>query len=319
MNGQLNLTNLLDAQELARCIDDAFGKKDDLNELRGAQVLFSPNENMVPLNGWFNIEKAKVNMIDRCSKKLYVASIDSSSIFLADTPDGSIYAAKCGIAIAYDSKQVMHFKIGPTLFYINEANVALLDHDMVKRMIRVKVERALQKKLANTLRDAIILIDGSLKISIFEDNENHLTSIINDCKDNNNILIGISKVTRLKAVERLLSLLSNTKDACYLDITPILRSYISNLLGNQLLVKLSRDGLVLRLDIINEPDKLSLLCSNDMLHNGYPETLRLAHHLSVFTKTEVLATISIISSRFNICEIDGYDARRMLLGKIGGK
>jgi hypothetical protein len=85
------------------------------------------------------------------------------------------------------------------------------------------------------------------------------------------------------------------------------------------LVKLS-NGLVLRADTINEPNRsLSLLLSNDSLHNGYPETLRLAHHLSVFTKTDVLATMSIISSRFNLKEIDGCDARRVLLGKIGAR
>ena len=320
MNTQLNLPDLLDAQGLAKCIDDALNsKRDRLNELEGSQILFAPNEDLTPINGWSNIDKANLVAIDKRDETCHVAAVDSSAIFIADTPNGSIYAAKSGIAIAYNRKPLMHFKIGPTLLYINEdriSKLAMLDHNIAKRLIRIKVERALQNKLAESLKDSIILVDGSLKISLFEDNINHLTNIIENCKDNGNMLIGISKVSRLKLIERLVSLL---EDGTYLDITPIIRSYVSNLTGNQLLIKLNT-GLVLRADIIDDPKQsLSLLVSNDSLHNGYPETLRLAHHLSVFTKTEVLATMSIISSRFNVNEVDGCDARSILLGKIGAR
>ena len=320
MNTQLNLPDLLDAQGLAKCIDDALNsKRDTLNELEGSQILFAPNEDLMPINGWSNIDKADLVAIDKRDETCHVAAVDSSAIFIADTPNGSIYAAKSGIAIAYNRKPLMHFKIGPTLLYMNEdriSKLAMLDHNIAKRLIRMKVERALQNKLAESLKDSIILVDGSLKISLFEDNINHLTNIIENCKDNGNMLIGISKVSRLKLIERLVSLL---EDRTYLDITPIIRSYVSNLTGNQLLIKLNA-GLVLRADIIDDPKQsLSLLVSNDSLHNGYPETLRLAHHLSVFTKTEVLATMSIISSRFNVNEVDGCDARSILLGKIGAR
>ncbi|GIU72650.1 MAG: hypothetical protein KatS3mg003_2129 [Candidatus Nitrosocaldaceae archaeon] len=323
MNTQLNLPDL-DMQELAKCIEDALNnRRDSFNGLEGSQVLFDPNETLTPLNGWNNLCNANIKDIDASDKASQIAAVDSSAIFIADTPNGSIYAAKSGIAIAYNKKSIMHFKIGPTLLYINESyqninKLALLDHSIVKRMIRIKVERALQNKLAESLSNTIILVDGSLKVSLFEDNINHLTKIVDNCNANENILVGISKVSRLKLVERLISSLNNHNKPCYLNISHILRSYISNLIGEQLLIRLSKNGLVLRADIINNIEQvLSLLLSNDSLHNGYPETLRLAHHLSVFTKTEVLATIGIISSRFNLNEIDGCDARKVLLGKIG--
>lgn len=310
MNTQLNLP-LLDARDLVECIDNAL-KKGNLSELEKSEILFDPEENLSPLNGWSSSRKINPISIERYDKKVSIASVDSSVIFLASTSSGSLYASKCGIAIAYDGKQLMHFKIGPSLFYINE-KVGSLDHNMAKRMIRVRVERAIQSKLANTLSNTLILIDGTLKASIFE-YENTLLGIFEGCRAHNNKIIGISKVSRLKIVERLVSLLS--EDSCYIDISSILRSYINNLYGKQLLVRLSKDGLVLRADVIDESD-LSLLISNDVLHNGYPQTLRLAHHLSIFTKTEILAMISIIASRFKTSEVNGCNLRSMLLGRIG--
>ncbi len=321
MNGQLNLPELLDVQELVRSIEDALrNKKDAFNELEGSEILFSPEENLRPLKGWSNIIEKELIPINNNNNSCYIASIDSSSTFIAETPKGSVYATKAGIAIAYNKRPTMHFKIGPMLLYINElpysGKIALLDHDMVKRMIRVRIERLLQYKLSDTLRNSIILIDGSLKISLFEDKQYNLINIIDKCKENGNKLVGISKVTRLKLIEKFISLFNNTEPS-YLIITEILRNYISNLLGNQLLIKLSKDGLVLRADTIDKPEYvLPLISSNDTLHHGYPETLRLAHHLSVFSKPEILAIISIISSRFKINEVDGCDIRKIILGKV---
>ncbi|MEM2855811.1 MAG: DNA double-strand break repair nuclease NurA [Candidatus Nitrosocaldaceae archaeon] len=312
MNTQLNLP-ILDAKDLVECIDNAL-KRNKLKDLERSEILFNPEENLSPLNGWSNDINVNVKHIKSEDRKHIIAAVDSSAIFLADTAEGSLYASKCGISIAYDCKQITHFKIGPILFYLNENSITL-DYSMIKRMIRVRVERALQKKLANTLDNAIILVDGSLKSSIFE-NDNSIPSILDDCKEYNNTLIGISKVSRLKLIEKLISSF-HKRDACYIDISSILRAYISNLYGKQLLVKLSKDGLVLRADVINEND-LSLLIRNDILHNGYPQTLRLAHHLSVFTRIEVIATISMISSKFKTSEIDSCNLRNVLLGKIGG-
>ncbi len=320
LNGQLNLPELLDVKELVRSIEEAVkNKKDMFNELEGSEILFSPEENRRPLKGWSDILDRKLIPIDNYNSSCYIASIDSSSVFIADTPKGSLYATKAGIAIASNRRALMHFKIGPILLYINELSykkIAFLDHDIMKRMIRVRTERVLQHKLADTLRDSIILIDGSLKISLFEDREYNLMNIIERSRANNNKLIGISKVTRLKLIERFISLF-NKSEPSYLIITEILRNYISNLVGNQLLVKLNRDGLVLRIDTLDDPNYvLPLLSSNDILHHGYPETLRLAHHISIFSKIEILAIISIISSRFKINEVDGYDIRKIILGKM---
>jgi len=322
MNGQLNLPELLDAQELIRSIEDSLrNKKDTFNELEGSEILFSPEENLRPLKGWSNIlDKELIPINNNSNNSCYISSIDSSSTCIAETPKGSVYATKAGIAIAYNKKPTMHFKIGPMLLYINElphsGNIALLDQDMVKRMIRVRIERLLQYKLSDALRNSIILIDGSLKISLFEDKQYNLINIIDKCKENGNKLVGISKVTRLKLIEKFISLFNNAEPS-YLIITEILRNYISNILGNQLLVKLSKDGLVFRADIIDSPEYvLPLISSNDALRHGYPETLRLAHHLSTFSKTEILAIISIISSRFNINEVDGCDIRKIILGKV---
>ena len=47
----------------------------------------------------------------------------SSSVKLAETEDGSVYGIKCGVATSYAGHNLMHFKIGPVLFYLSEKTI----------------------------------------------------------------------------------------------------------------------------------------------------------------------------------------------------
>jgi hypothetical protein len=49
---------------------------------------------------------------------------------------------------------------------------------------------------------------------------------------------------------------------------------------------------------------------------GYPETLRLAHHISTFTSTEVTCLRSHILNNYDVMELAADDIRRSLLGSI---
>jgi hypothetical protein len=302
-----------------------------LDALIGKQVVFSPDEKeFSPMEGWEPKNyHADIRPIIGIDEPTPVAAVDSSCVFIGDTAEGSIYSAKCGLALSFLGKPVMHFKIGPMIFYINDdavrssnldcklAKFALFDTSAAKRMIRVRVERVIQNEISKFLANAVILVDGSLKSSVFEDRDNGFKHILQICKTNNNYLVGISKTTKLKVLEQLASLLIQKNNSCYINVETIVKNLISNVIGRPLLAKFSNNGLVLRADVLDEPtESLGRLLTNDALSHGYPETLRLAHHVSIFTKTDISCIRSFIISKFNIREMMYEDVRRTLLGSL---
>jgi hypothetical protein len=258
-----------------------------------------------------------------------VAAIDSSSIKLAETEEGSLYGVKCGVAIAYGGKALMHFKIGPMLFYLGESTIheseledrltrlILFDEDLAKRLVRVRAERAVQKKLACHFTNSIILVDGSLKASMFEDKERSLAKIAESCVLRRNMMIGISKGTKLKVLDRAAAPLTKVPGPAFIEVDVIIKSLVRNTVGNNLMVKLEKNSPVLRADIIGDKsESLGMLLGNDPIASGYPETLRLAHYVSTFTRTEITCLRSHVLNSYNVIELAADDIRRTLLGSI---
>ncbi|NMJ86305.1 MAG: hypothetical protein EX285_00395 [Thaumarchaeota archaeon] len=334
MHTQLNLPtqlDMIDLNDITHRFDEAINVilEPKLDALLGKQILFSSDEKEFrPLEGWDSKKYfTNINIINAIDETAIVAAIDSSCLFIGETADGSIYSAKCGLALAYRGKPIMHFKIGPMLFYINEDSVVssninkklwkfvLFDTATAKRMIRVRIERLLQNEVCRLLTNTIILVDGSLKRSIFEDKQNSFNNILQNCEVNKNKLLGISKTTKFKILDQFASSLMRNKDACYVDVSSIVNSLTRNVIGKPLLVKLNNNGLILRIDVLKDPrESLGRLVTNDVITNGYPETLRLAHHISIFTRTDVICLKSFILSKFGMKEMMCEDVRGTLLG-----
>lgn len=306
-----------------------------LDVLKGKKIVFCyDDKKMMPVDGWgmrsdpYNT--TTVTTIRPIKENALVAAIDSSSIKLAETEDGSLYAIKCGVATAYASHTLMHFKIGPVLFYLSEKTVheseleerlsklVLLDDDLAKRLIRVRVERAVQKEIASHFTNSIILVDGSLKASIFEERGRSIRKISESSVLRKNMLVGISKTTRLKALDRAAAPLTKVPGPAYIEVDDIIKSLIRNIIGSNLMVKLEKGSSpILRADIVGDiSQSLGMLLGNDVVAGGYPETLRLAHHISTFTSTEVTCLRSHILNNYDVTELAAEDIRRTLLGSI---
>jgi hypothetical protein len=306
-----------------------------LDVLKGKKIVFCyDDKKMMPVDGWgmrsdpYNT--TTVTTIRPIKENALVAAIDSSSIKLAETEDGSLYAIKCGVATAYASHTLMHFKIGPVLFYLSEKTVheseleerlsrlVLLDDDLAKRLIRVRVERAVQKEIASHFTNSIILVDGSLKASIFEERDRSIRKISESSVLRKNMLVGISKSTRLKALDRAAAPLTKVPEPAYIEVDDIIKSLIRNTIGSNLMVKLEKGSSpILRADIVGDTSQsLGMLLGNDVVAGGYPETLRLAHHISTFTSTEVTCLRSHILNNYDVTELAAEDIRRTLLGSI---
>jgi len=305
-----------------------------LEQLRGKKIVFSHDDKkMIPVDGWGLKSNpycaTTVTTVRPIKENAMVAAIDSSSVKLAETEEGSLYGIKCGVAMAYGGKALMHFKIGPVLFYLGEstihdselderlARLVLFDDDLAKRLVRVRAERAVQKELASHFTNSIILVDGSLKVSLFEDRERSLGKIAESCVLRRNMMIGISKGTKLKALERAAAPLTKVPGPAYIEVDVIIKSLIRNTIGSNLMVKLEKSSPVLRADIIGDKsESLGMLLGNDPVASGYPETLRLAHYISTFTSTEMTCLRSHVLNSYDVTELAADDIRRTLLGSI---
>ncbi len=326
----LSLRDLDIGESVSKCL----APKLDL--LKGEKIVFCyDDKKMMPIDGWGMranpYSNAIITTIRPIKENALVAAIDSSSIKLAETEDGSLYGIKCGVATAYAGHTLMHFKIGPGLFYLSEKTVheseleerlsrlVLLDDDLAKRLIRIRVERAVQKEIASHFTNSIILVDGSLKASIFEERDCRISKISESSVLRKNMLIGISKSTKLKALVRAAAPLTKVPGPAYIEVEDIIKSLIRNTIGSNLMVKLEKGSgsPILRADIVGDVSlSLGMLLGNDVLAGGYPETLRLAHHISTFTNTEVTCLRSHILNNYQVTELAAEDIRRTLLGAI---
>lgn len=304
-----------------------------LDELRGKKILFSSDDKtLVPVGGWGARPQsycATITTFRPIRENTMVAAIDSSSIKVAETEEGALYAIKCGVAMAYGGAALMHFKIGPMLFYLSESTVfdselddrlarlVLADSDVARRLVRVRAERAIQHELSQHMRNSIILVDGSLRTSVFEDRNRSMARIAENCVLHKNLIAGISKHTKLKVLERAAAPLAKVPGPAYIDVDVIIKSLVRGSVGNNMMAKLDKSTPVLRVDVVGDREQaLGRLLGNDPIAGGYPETLRLAHHISTFTGTEATCLRSHVLNNYEVTELAADDIRHTLLGSV---
>jgi hypothetical protein len=342
MHTQINLVqDSLEWKRLEDLLEPSVGQCLSLNLtnfLSGRQIIFSNGESrLVPIQGWTCKNKhscTALTAIQPLKEETTIVAIDSSSIQVAETEEGILYAVKSGIAIATQGQTQAHFKIGPILFYLSEdtlkhseldhriTKLILFDNESAKRLIRVKVERAIQLELSRHFTGAILLVDGSLRSSIFEHRSHMLKKIVENCALYKNTVAGISKSTKIRILDKISLPLTKIKGPGYIDVNLIIKSLVRSTIGDSLLVKFgnSYTSPILRLDIVtadgNKDMSLGKILGNDSIARGYPESLQLAHHISTFTGTEVSCLKSHVLNKYDVVEIASEDIRKKLLGSI---
>jgi hypothetical protein len=143
-----------------------------------------------------------------------------------------------------------------------------------------------------------------------------------------NLVIAISKNTQLRIHDKsITALLEQNSEPCLLDVDKRIRrqfpAHQIQFLGRVFVGKLARLGFPFRIDIDREvPTEQSVtgirqLTGTDIVDQGYPETLRVAHILSTFTAGDVLAIQSLAASRFGIQLLPKFALRRSLFGPFG--
>jgi len=268
-----------------------------------------------------------------------IAAIDTSTIKLGELEDGSLCAIR-GVCAFLQDHRYRYVRYGPLLFSISsiravedfaELGIAPTMNDLnvecLLRRVRDTFERWLQFSLNQMLSNAIILLDGSLTSGTLEPS-GELERIINAARQGKNLIIAISKSTRLRIGEKSITgLLEKSKNPCVLDVDEqVVRQFSSHplrFLGRVFVGKLAEPGFPFRMDVDRQANAETMLdgfrelIGTEIVDQGYPETLRLAHILSTFTATDVLALQAFAASSFGIQLIPKTVLRRSLFGPFG--
>ena len=270
-----------------------------------------------------------------------VVGIDTSSIKLGELSGGVLCALR-GAVVILEEKRYRFVRYGPFVFslgcndrivqrsfaelglpFSGEPNV----ESLLKR-VRNLLERWLQFSVSSSVSNALVLIDGSLTAGTPDNPSKELHRILEVARRSGSTLIAISKKTKLRIRdEALTELLQHEPSACLLDVdsevTDQFPPYPVQFLGRVFVAKLAKFGFPFRIDIDREipsadaVKEFEQLAGTDIVDQGYPETLRMAHVLSTFTATDVLAMQAFAVTELGVQMVPKFALRHSLFGPFG--
>jgi len=331
LNKQLNV--ILSSPAVNRFAELSTNSFSDLDGKR--IILVRRGEDLEPIKGWRTAgEPAEIHPIQSKGRRRNVAAIDSSVIEVAETDDGAVYAAKASLAFNIGGVK-NSVVVGPSIIYVGDDSVQTLlgllekpvprrlvmsDSGMAMRLIRVLMERTLAHEISTSLEQGLLLLDGSLKPSLFEPRGSSLRALVEGYDGELGVLAGIAKSTKLKVLQGIESqLFEDGVPPSYVEVTQHVRLFVADLLGRSFLSKLSQGGIPFRVDITRREDPdvvLSTVAESDLLVRGYPETLRAAHFLSIFSDAEEAAVKGQLARRARITVLPSDSLRKTVLGPL---
>ena len=313
---------LLDS--LAREFEDAFQSLSSSaeRELAGKSFVFSRyGRELYPY-----FEATDANLVPGCIIPLKegrpVASVDSTCVLVGETSQGALYAARTAVGVSYGGALCRFFRLGPILVYASsqglsgllphvpstELDMMLSDKAIAERFIRNTVERRVVEALSAGDGESIIMADGSLKHPL-----SHLSSPGFLRGRPGRTVVGFSKSSNLILSEDSASALASSPVPSY--------HVLEGGVAKTVLAKFTPDGLVFRLDVSGpEPVEATLgrILWNDAFSSGYPDSLKIAHHLSIFSRADDQALKAFVAKRFRVRQLHTFPLRKIALGSFKG-
>lgn len=326
MNSQLNVaaTVSLDSLEL---LAKEFRKQFDLSSeviherLSGRRFVFNRDgKETYPFDDW-EAGEGEATAMPVLEEAVTIASTDSSCILLGETSDSSVYAVRAAVCFALQGAVRGYFRVGPLVVHLSakgscglpgtiegyELRIALSDHLIAERIIRNTIEKRILASLLSFPQRMVVMADGSLKHPL----DSYPELLFRDGESGSS-LVGISKTSALISSNKLAAVVSKAQGPSY--------ALVEDGLIHTLLAKFAKDGLVFRVDLARAhgrvPQTLGMVLCNDNFAAGYPESLRVAHHLSVFSRSEVMALKAYITNRYSLKELRSFGLRRIALGGL---
>jgi hypothetical protein len=272
-----------------------------------------------------------------------IAACDTSTIKIGETSTGILIATR-GANVWKQHKNYKYTRLGPFIFHITDENKKEV-YDALERAcfsfahkqtqscvnllqnptrVASLLERWLQATLSRTVSDGLILFDGSLTAGTADTPVERLKQTLANAREYKNAVLAFSKITNLRINGYLITDIQLQRRNPYLLETSGLRPKPPIVvLGDVYVAKLSNCSYAFRLDIDKENsyeqriEAVERLLGNDILTQGYPETLRLAHILCTFTANEVIAMQHCIALKYGLKIINRPDMHKILFGPYG--
>jgi len=268
-----------------------------------------------------------------------IIGIDVSSIKIGTTNAGAIYAVR-GTIVLRISGEYRYLRFGPLPFHVTGENIHKIFKELSKDFLSKSsisqiepqkqlcnlVERWLQAQVAHLAKESILLWDGSLAAGVSKSSAAALSKILKTARENSNVTMAISKDTTLRFLDqKITDLLARYESPCLFEIDSLPSSpqNFMKLLGRVYVAKLAKRGCAFRLDIdrsISREESIASvekLLGNEIVYQGYPETLRLAHIYSTFTASDVIGIGRFLVRRYGLRLIPKYNMHRTLFGPYG--
>jgi hypothetical protein len=300
------------------------------------------SEDRLDLGSALTTSGMKRSLIQPRRDPVQIAACDASSVKIGETEAGMIFAIRA-VAVWRNPGKTFFTRWGPLLFHIansDERPDRIRDEESrifgglsvntlrVLTRLRNHVERWAQEVLSETVKDGVVLFDGSLTAGTPDNPASRVNRILSTTRAHNSVVLALSKSTQLTVGgKNILSFFDSDKTPHTLDITPIVEreypAYPVRFLGRVCVVKFSPEGFLFRLDIDREADEesaqlaLDRVAGSDVILHGYPETLRLAHIYSTFTANEILAIQRFVAATHRVTLQPRPSLRRSLFGPFG--
>jgi hypothetical protein len=318
-----NESSVLDS--LAKEFEEAFAELSENaeRELSGRRFAFSRyGRELYPY-----FEETDATLVPGCiipvKEGRPVASVDSTCMLLGETSQGALYAARTAVGVSFEGSLRRFFRLGPILVYASasgltgmgsrpsspEFSMILSDHALAERVIRNSIERRVVDALMAGDEELIVMADGSLKHPLGQ-----FSGGAPRKWKSKSCVVGFSKSSNLIFSEEAVGVLSKSEVPSYYKVGdgPI----------KTVLAKFSSDGLVFRLDLSEETEPMEVILGrimyNDAFASGYPDSLKVAHHLSVFSNAEDQALKAFVTRRFRLRQLPTFSLRTIALGSFKG-
>ncbi len=284
----------------------------------------------------------RVERIEPIPSNRPIIAVDTSTIRIGELADGALCAIR-GTLVALENGRYRYAKYGPFIFSIGYNTPTSLqdfatlgippftgepDVDSLLKRIRNVLERWLQFNASLSITSGFILFDGSLTAGTPDNPYRELRRILENARRSGSTVLAISKKTKLRVSNQpLTQLLDGEPEPCIMEVDEQVAEqfppYPVRFLGRVFVGKLARSGFPFRMDVdreVSRPETLRAfreLAGTDIVDQGYPETLRLAHILSTFTASDVLAMQAFAAATFGVQLLPKLALRRSLFGPFG--
>jgi len=316
------------------------------------ETTLNPTEEITPTFQGQTTLKLRTTQLKPTPSPHPVIAIDVSSIKIGETQAGILLALRAATIWKQTGSGYRYLRFGPFPFHITEENKqeihALFNQysqdqnetgnphphshtttpsliNMQTRMTTI-LERWLQTQIANQTQNSLILLDGSLTAGTNDTPITIMAQLLETARNRHNTILAITKATRLRLNGHpLTDLINKSKPPCLLqtDLAPATAYQHIHFLGNIYVARLSPSPYAFRLDIDQKTpttqavEAVEHLIANDLVLDGYPETLRLAHIYSTFTANEVIGIQRFLAQTHGIKTIQRPNVRRLLFGPFG--